>query len=230
MNPEENLEREYKFDVPEGFELPDLEPVAGPCERLADQRFVTTYFDSDDLSLWSRRVTLRHRAEEGDDGKWTLKIPVQGSGEAGDTGPGGVAGIAGVAGVVDGGAGVAGVAGVVGGGVDGGVARSELTWKAPIDAVPPEARAESGVVGELRTVVTMRAERHRVRLGEWAEIDDDVVTVTSGPRTGLRFRQVEVELIGPADPGVVESVLGLLGQAGATPGGGVKFARAAGLE
>ena len=217
MNPEQNLEREYKFDVPESFELPDLEAVAGPGLSLADQSFVTTYFDSEDLSLWARRVTLRHRAEEGDGGKWTLKVPAE---EGSGTG-----------GVEGGGAG--GVDDAVGAGrVDdaGGVARSELTWKAPIDALPAEAQAESGVVGELRTVVAMRAERRRVRLGDWGEIDDDVVTVTSGPRTGLRFRQLELELIGPADRGVVDSVLDLLRQAGATPGGGVKFARAAGLE
>jgi inorganic triphosphatase YgiF len=142
--------------------------------------------------LWARRITLRHRAEEGEDGKWTLKIPAEEGG--------------------------------------GGVARTEWTWKAPIDALPAEARAESGVVGELQIVVTMTAERRRVQLANWGEIDDDLVTVTTGPRAGMRFRQIELELIGRADPGAVEAVLNALGQAGATPGGGVKFARAAGLE
>ena len=199
MNPEQNLEREYKFDVPESFELPDLESVAGPVAELDAQRFVTTYFDSEDYSLWARRITLRHRAEDGATGKWTLKIPA----EAGEGGQPGRA---------------------------GDVARSELSWKAPISQVPPEAVVESGVEGELQTVVTMAAERRRLQLGDWGEIDDDVVTVTSGPRTGLRFRQVELELLGPADPAAVDAVVDRLGRAGATPGGGVKFAKAAGLE
>ena len=199
MSREQNLEHEYKFDVAESFDLPDLGPAAGGVEPLAGQRFVTAYFDTGDLSLWSRRITLRHRAQEGEAGKWTLKIPEQ---EAGGGG----------------------------GGAGGGVARSELSGKGPVGQVPDEARAESGAVGELHTVVVMTAERRRLRLGDWGEIDDDVVTVTSGPRTGLRFRQIEVELTGPVDRGPVEAVLNALTQAGATPGGGVKFARAAGLE
>jgi CHAD domain-containing protein len=221
MSVEMNLEREFKFDVDAGFDPPDLRPVAGRTERLPSQYLTTTYFDTPDRRLWAQGITLRHRTEtEGDTepgqtraGKWTLKLPEP-----------------------------------VGSGTDGGTARSELSWPGGPADVPGDARATvAGLVrrARLEPVVVLSTERRRLLLhgpaagkepaagnGPLAEMDDDIVTVTSGEREGLRFRQLEVEVLGEADgqEAVLEEVVGRLRQAGAAPGGGSKFALAAGLD
>ncbi|GIH63077.1 MULTISPECIES: CYTH and CHAD domain-containing protein [Microbispora] len=70
------LEIEDKFDVPEGFALPDLSDVPG-CEGVAEplsHRLTAVYFDTPDLRLAARGVTLRRR-RGGDDEGWHLKLP-----------------------------------------------------------------------------------------------------------------------------------------------------------
>lgn len=70
------LEIEDKFDVPEGFTLPDLGGVPG-YERVAEplsHRLAAVYFDTPDLRLAARGVTLRRR-RGGDDEGWHLKLP-----------------------------------------------------------------------------------------------------------------------------------------------------------
>jgi CHAD domain-containing protein len=64
----ESVERELKLVLPEGFELPEL------GTELSPRTFVSTYFDTLDLRLAPRGVTLRHRLEDGT-GLWQLKIP-----------------------------------------------------------------------------------------------------------------------------------------------------------
>lgn len=197
------VEREYKFDVDPDWPAPDLGRLAGGAEPMADQRLVSTYFDTTDHRLWAEGMTLRHRGEAGgqEGGKWTLKRPRPD--DAGDSGAS---------------------------------VRTELEWEGSLDDMPPEVAGEvAGVTrGEaLAELAVLSSWRRRVRLGgerAWAEMDDDSVTVTSGPRPGMRFRQVEVELL--ADPPVeaLEAVLSALAQAGATPGGGSKIGMAAGLE
>lgn len=212
MAAETNLEREFKFDVDPDFDPPDLRPLVGRTERLPEQHLTTTYFDTPDRRLWELRITLRHRLEtegdrkEGGIGKWTLKLPL-------------------AAGAAD----------------DDRMARDEFSWKGDRSEVPEEAaRIVAGVVRRASLEPVVMLETHRRRLlmhpdggeGPWGEIDDDLVAVTSGGREGLRFRQIELELIG-ADGhpgGDVETVLGALRRAGALPGGGSKFALAAGLD
>lgn len=209
MPVESNLEREFKFDVPADFEPPDLRSVVDRTERLSEQHLTTTYYDTADLRLWAQGITLRHRQEaEGDStaanpGKWTLKLPEDGSGVESS--------------------------------------RMELNWKGSEAEVPAPAAAV--VAGLIRTagllpVVALSTDRRRLRLHDpdraWAEIDDDLVTVASGRRRGVRFRQIEVELLdgkgGAEDDAEVAKVLRQLRRAGARPGGGSKFAMAAGLE
>jgi CHAD domain-containing protein len=212
MAVETNLEREFKFDVDPRFDPPDLRTVAGRTERLPSQQLTTTYFDSADRRLWCRGITLRHRTEaEGDStprspGKWTLKLP-EPAGEV------------------------------------AALSRSELSWPGGADEIPGEAAAiVSGLVrrSRLQPVVGLSTERRRLLLhppgppnGPLAEMDDDIVTVTTGDREGLRFRQLEVEVLSePEENGqaVLDEVLTELRRAGAAPGGGSKFAMAAGLE
>lgn len=218
MAAETNLEREYKFDVHPEFVPPDLRSLVGRTERLPEQHLTTTYFDTSDRRLWARGITLRHRLEaEGDLpagplGKWTLKLPVTTASGAGRP---------------------------------DGLARSELNWKGPLEQIPEEASAVvAGLVRRtsLQPVVELRTERRRLLLhdtasggeGPWAELDDDSVRVTSGPRAGLRFRQIELELLSldPSDgeETSADRVVDELRRVGALPGGGSKFAMAAGLD
>ena len=62
-------EHELKLSVSDGFRLSDLEGV-----ELPSRDFVSTYFDTPDLTLARNGLTLRHRAEEGSR-LWQLKIP-----------------------------------------------------------------------------------------------------------------------------------------------------------
>ena len=66
MAPESGyLERETKLSATLGFELPDLHHAAGRRQWLAEEDLRSRYFDTPDLRLWSRGVTLRRQAEGG---------------------------------------------------------------------------------------------------------------------------------------------------------------------
>ncbi len=62
-------EHELKLNASDDFRLSDFQGV-----ELPSRDFVSTYFDTPDLSLARNRITLRHRAEEGSR-LWQLKIP-----------------------------------------------------------------------------------------------------------------------------------------------------------
>ena len=64
----ETVERELKFVPGEDFVLPAL------GQELPSRTFVSAYFDSHDLRLARRGITLRHRIEDGSR-VWQLKIP-----------------------------------------------------------------------------------------------------------------------------------------------------------
>lgn len=73
----EILETERKYEAPPGARLPDLgdlpgvADVAGPEEQVLQAKF----FDTDDLRLIRRGITLRRR-QGGSDSGWHLKLPV----------------------------------------------------------------------------------------------------------------------------------------------------------
>lgn len=75
---ESHLEIERKFDTADGFELPDMTGLPGVTGvRNADPvRLHAAYFDTADLRLAARGITLRRR-RGGDDAGWHLKLPVQ---------------------------------------------------------------------------------------------------------------------------------------------------------
>ena len=64
----ETVERELKFVPDDDFVLPAL------GQELPSRTFVSAYFDSNDLRLARRGITLRHRIEDGSR-VWQLKIP-----------------------------------------------------------------------------------------------------------------------------------------------------------
>lgn len=69
-------EVERKYDVPQGFHLPDLSGFGGVA-RVAPPRehsLDATYFDTADLRLVRNKITLRRRTG-GDDAGWHLKLP-----------------------------------------------------------------------------------------------------------------------------------------------------------
>lgn len=74
MNPE-GLETEKKYDVDPGAALPALQEISGvarvgnPSEAVLE----AVYFDTDDLALAARRITLRRRTG-GTDAGWHLKL------------------------------------------------------------------------------------------------------------------------------------------------------------
>ncbi|MGV9596321.1 CYTH and CHAD domain-containing protein [Streptosporangium sandarakinum] len=70
------MEIEDKFDVPAGFEVPDLTGLPGVTEAAGPvtHRLVAVYFDTPDLRLAARGVTLRRR-RGGTDAGWHLKLP-----------------------------------------------------------------------------------------------------------------------------------------------------------
>jgi CHAD domain-containing protein len=74
-------ETERKYDVPAGFELPQL-TGAGPA---VTHELDATYYDTDDLRLTRNRRTLRRRSG-GSDAGWHLKTP--GDKTPGDKTPG----------------------------------------------------------------------------------------------------------------------------------------------
>jgi CHAD domain-containing protein len=160
-----SIEREIKFGARIGQDLPDLRPVVGRTLRQPRQRLHTRYFDTIDGRLLDRGLTLRHRTTDaGDFGLWTLKLPSANSGDA--------------------------------------LVRTELTWSGPSVAIPEDAlRILQGLIRRepLRPLVELATERQRLLLQGpdaevLAELDDDIVKVVGGPRDGLRFRQIELEL------------------------------------
>ena len=76
-----NAESEVKLSAAPAYRLPDLHELGLGSVQLPAQTLSTCYFDTQDLRLWRRRITLRHRVGEGDpEGIWTLKL----QGEHGD--------------------------------------------------------------------------------------------------------------------------------------------------
>ncbi len=74
--PESYIEREDKFDIDPGFELPDLR-AADPAVaeiRTAEHQLRSEYFDTADRALGTAVMTFRHRQGSTDNG-WQLKVP-----------------------------------------------------------------------------------------------------------------------------------------------------------
>jgi CHAD domain-containing protein len=70
-----DTEVELKFDARVDDSLPDLSGVCAAVSVPAEVRLQATYFDTDDLRLARRRLSLRRRTG-GDDAGWHLKVPV----------------------------------------------------------------------------------------------------------------------------------------------------------
>jgi CHAD domain-containing protein len=199
-------EREVKFGADLAFELPDLRQIVGSTKRLPQQSLRTAYFDSADLRLWARGITLRHRAgEEEESGKWTLKLPDEAEGAAverteltwtgaPDVPPAEALRV---------------LAGVL--------RRASLQRIVVLDST--------------RQRLVLRNDQG----AELGEIDDDVVTVAKGTHKGLTFRQIELEFgdgHSPTEPTgyMVDAVVKKIRKAGAHVERVQKFAKSIGLD
>ncbi|MET3923547.1 CYTH domain-containing protein [Arthrobacter sp. UYEF20] len=76
MNPTHVVEIERKYDVEDAAPLPPLDdlPGVGRVEPAVEHQLEAMYFDTADLRLASRHITLRRRTG-GDDAGWHLKLP-----------------------------------------------------------------------------------------------------------------------------------------------------------
>jgi len=193
------LEREVKFDAPVGLALPDLRELVGRTERIPQQQLRTAYFDTVDGRLWHQAITLRHRITDGvDGGTWTLKLPHAANGFS--------------------------------------LERTELSSSGERAEIPPGVHdIVRGLVRRepLQKLVELDTTRLRLALHDRddrvvAELDDDVVVVTGGPRDGLRFRQVELEL-SATESSVSKEVTARLEEAGLAVENSPKLAKAMGL-
>ncbi|MBB6173612.1 CHAD domain-containing protein [Nocardiopsis mwathae] len=71
---QDHIEIEAKYGASPDFRLPDLADLAPGGIESAEHRLAATYFDTGDLRLAARRITLRRRTG-GPDAGWHLKIP-----------------------------------------------------------------------------------------------------------------------------------------------------------
>ncbi|MFC8177932.1 CHAD domain-containing protein [Rhodococcus sp. NPDC057297] len=71
-----HTEREDKFDVDPDFVLPDVDQLipAGGSATESEVSLVSTYFDTEDLDLLQRGITVRRRRGDADTG-WHAKVP-----------------------------------------------------------------------------------------------------------------------------------------------------------
>lgn len=188
--PDQHREREVKFDLPLGVELPSLADAGRGTTVLARPRIGlrAQYWDTADLRLLRRGITLRHRRELsglGED-RWTLKVPGDEPGRGLDRME---------------------------------LSWPDRFGEMPPEAVAlllgVTRRAELIVVAELSTT----RDRLEVRDAEGrrlAEVDDDVVSL--GTDQVRRFREVEVEL-DQADDAFARRVERRMARAGARRSG-----------
>ncbi len=196
MSGNRSIEQEIKLSVEPDFALPNLRGVVTSTERLPEQHTRSLYFDSPDLRLWHRAITLRHRSgEERGSGNWTLKLPITDDGPTLDrielSWSGGPDSIPSEATRI----------------VCGVVRRASFMQIAEL-------------VAERRRLMLSDA-----RGTPCGEIDDDTVSVVvSGSQRG-RFRQIEFEL-GQGGRSIMDGVVDQLLQAGARPDGEPKLGKA----
>jgi inorganic triphosphatase YgiF len=159
------IERELKLPADPTFEMPDLREVAGRAVLLAEQQLLTAYFDTPELRLWHRGITLRHRTgEESVAGTWTVKLPI------GDVGP-----------TLDRTE------------LSWSGSREDFLLLAKRLLEEIVRRSNLYLVAELATT-RRRLALVDIKGGSHGELDDDTVAVIRNRQTGHHFRRIELEL------------------------------------
>jgi CHAD domain-containing protein len=181
------VERAIELDVDWDFEPPDLRPVVGRPQRLPEELQRTHYFDTPDLRLWARGLTLGYRdPAPSEAGAWVLSSPAPKSGRrsAGRvlTWPGQLELIPEPARRI----------------LRGVVRRSELETVAEYDTTRRRMELADGAAAPT-----------------WGQVEDDLITINGGPNDGLRFRRIELALKS-GYPDTAGAVLEHLQDSGAT--------------
>ena len=185
------LEREVKLEVDGSFEVPELPGAAAGFApgRSPDVRLAARYFDTADLRLLRRGISLRHRRDlsgDGEDG-WTLKLPARTDRAV-----------------------LARRELAWPGGLDREPSEALALVRGIVRRAPLALAAL--LRSERRRLVLVDPSG-----APMAELDDDTVTVVRGARQGLTFRQIEVEQLG-ADDALFEELVARLTAAGARRG------------
>jgi len=170
-------------------------------EPRAQQALQAVYFDTADLRLARWGVTLRHRRGEAGGDGWTVKFPQSTSGAV----------------LARREVYVAGRAGRVPRDVANKV--TALVRNVPLEAVAKLVTLRRGIllIDQHGDVVV--------------DVVDDEVSVYEGRRLISRFREIEVELGPGADPRILETVVAILVEAGASPTDPIpKIVRALGVR
>lgn len=180
-----SAEREVKLGAWAGFSLPDLDGVGEGITVSPLTERVLKAVYYDTADLRLARWGVTVRHRTGEGTGWTVKLPEGSDGPA--------------------------------------LVRREVTFDGPPNAVPADAlglvrayvRRES-----LSPVAHMRTRRSGVVLSDvegqpMAEVVDDEVSVLQGGRVATRFREVEVEVEPRAAPGLLDTVVDRLREAGA---------------
>ena len=184
----DSIEKEAKLDVGLSFCVPDLRDLVDGTRRLPESHLWSRYFDTPDLRLWRRRITLRHRSKgPADEGVWTLKLPQQNRGGSLDRRE-----------------------------IEWFAPREHIPEAAAVLLQGLTGRAALGEVAciETRRRTLALGGRHDP---DWGELDDDIVTIHGGPHDEQRFRQIELEM-GEDPNGLAQGILDRLERAGAHRG------------
>src|SRR5579859_6109571 len=183
------IEREVKLSVWPGYTLPDLSAVVegGGVRAGEDQHLDAVYYDTSDLRLLRRGVTVRFRRGERPGDVWTAKLPSE----------------ARALGLARREITLAGAPGEM----PESVADLVRGWAlgAPLTQV-----------ARLRTL-RRRTTLHDAEGEPLALLDDDEVSILRGSRVAARFRELEVELAGAAPDDLLSGLAKRLEAAGAQP-------------
>lgn len=189
MTQQATIERELKLGAWPGFELPDLRGALDGIAPSAPQewRLEAVYFDTSDLRLLRRGVTLRFRRGEEPGDLWTAKLPdqapAQGLARREISVPAGSASLP--------------------------TELEDLVRGWALGApLAPVARLRT-----LRSRTTLRRPDGR----PVAVVDDDEVSIIQRSRVAARFRELELELIDGARPKLLERLGRRVRAAGAQP-------------
>ncbi len=187
MTGQRTVEHELKLGVWPGFELPDLRGVFNGATAGAPEewRLEAVYFDTPDLRLLRRGVTVRFRRGEEPADVWTAKLPE----EAPSLGlarreisiPGTLATMPAL--------------------------MEDLVrgWALGAPLLP---------VARLRTLRQRTTLRHRNGQA-LAVVDDDEVSIVQRSRVAARFRELELELVNGASPRLLSQLAHRMRAAGA---------------
>ena len=189
MSPRASIEREVKLGVWPGYELPDLTDLldGGSAVAAEEQHLEADYYDTVDLRLLRRGVTLRFRRGEPPEDVWTAKLP---SGAP-------AVGLARREFTVPG--------------------RADAMPEPLADLVRGWALgAPLTRVARLRTARRRQALLGNDDQ-TLAELDDDEVSVLRGSRVAARFRELEVELADDVPAKLLPRLADRLKAAGAQP-------------